>query len=149
MNFCGTSEAMKAYYKANPNAKKEQEAREAFTAEFVKNLATKPENNNVTQAVAKYRIPVVFHVYGNNFWGKTLTDAQIVSALAERPFLPVLPHSPPEPGQSFWLKDDEQDQHQPHRQRPQIRKDQRRVGLAQRTLYQPERFGQQGHERRA
>ena len=64
------------------NAKEEQAAREAFTAEFVKNFANKPENNKVT-AVAKYRIPVVFHVYGNNFWGKSLTDAQIVSALAE------------------------------------------------------------------
>ena len=37
-NFCGTSEAMQNYYKANPNAKEEQAAREAFTAEFVKKL---------------------------------------------------------------------------------------------------------------
>ena len=86
-NFCGTTEAMQKYYKTNPDAKAEQEAREAFTAEFVKNIANfKTESNNGQQAVAKYRIPVVFHVYGNSFGanGTTkLTDAQIVAALAE------------------------------------------------------------------
>ena len=82
-NFCGSTEVMQKYYKNNPNAKAEQEAREAFTAEFVKNFANKSEKNNEQQAAAKYRIPTVIHVYGNNFNGKQLTDAQIIAALTE------------------------------------------------------------------
>ena len=83
-DFCKTSEVMEEYYKANPQAKIENEALEAFTAEYAKNrLSNTSDKNAKTSAVAKYRIPVVFHVYGNNFWGKTLTDAQIINALAE------------------------------------------------------------------
>ena len=83
-NFCKTHEVMEEYYKANPQAKTEHDAREAFTKEYVKNFQVSSSSKNPqTAAVAKYRIPVVFHVYGNNFWGKALTDAQIVSALAE------------------------------------------------------------------
>lgn len=70
---------MDLYYKENPKAKADHEELEVFTQQF------KLQNTEAgkTNAVAKYRIPVVCHVYGNNFWGKTLTDKQIQDAINE------------------------------------------------------------------
>jgi hypothetical protein len=79
INLCATHEAMEAYYKLNPQARKEQEEREAFTQQYVSANA-EPQKSG---ALAKYRIPVVCHVYGNNFWGKALTDKQIEDAIKE------------------------------------------------------------------
>ncbi len=80
-HHCATSEKMEEYYAAHPEAKAQHDALEIFTQQFVAEAkaATKMEGTQL----AKYRIPVVFHVYGNNFWGKALTDAQIIKALAE------------------------------------------------------------------
>lgn len=80
-NLCATHDVMEEYYKRNPQAKIEHDALEVFTQEHIETL--KNSTANKSAALAKYRIPVVCHVYGNNFWGKTLTDAQIVNAIAE------------------------------------------------------------------
>ncbi len=80
-NLCSTHEAMEQYYKSNPQAKIEHDAREVFTQQYTQALQNPPANKSA--ALPKYRIPVVCHVYGNNFWGKALTDAQITAAIAE------------------------------------------------------------------
>jgi hypothetical protein len=79
INLCSTAEAMEAYYKANPQARMEHEELEQFTQQF----SAQHEVTGRTSMVPKYRIPVVCHVYGNNFWGKALTDAQIKAAIEE------------------------------------------------------------------
>jgi len=84
-NMCGTTRAMEEFYKANPEAKAEQDARETFTRQYIKNHPEVGKGPKVT-AAAKYRIPVVFHVYGgatHTFWGKTVTKAIIDGALAD------------------------------------------------------------------
>jgi hypothetical protein len=80
-NLCSSHEVMEEYYKANPQAKIEHDALEVFTQQHTQALQNSPANKST--AVPKYRIPVVCHVYGNNFWGKALTDAQIIAAVAE------------------------------------------------------------------
>jgi hypothetical protein len=80
-NLCSSHEVMEEYYKANPQAKIEHDALEVFTQQHTRALQNSPANKST--AVPKYRIPVVCHVYGNNFWGKALTDAQIIAAIAE------------------------------------------------------------------
>jgi hypothetical protein len=79
--ICSTHEAMEELYRYNPQAKAEHDALEVFTQQYTQNLQN--VQNGQRSAVAKYRIPVVCHVYGNNFWGKSLTDAQIIAAIAE------------------------------------------------------------------
>ena len=84
VNLCSTHEVMEVYYMNNPEAKAEQDEREIFTRQFVQ--AVKAANagaNTQKNVLPKYRIPVVCHVYGNNFWGKTLTDQQIQDAINE------------------------------------------------------------------
>jgi len=84
-NICRSTEAMEEYYKSNPAARKEQEDREAFTQGFVNRAGrTIPFTPSIPTpaATAKYRIPVVFHVYGTSFWGRALPDAEIIAALA-------------------------------------------------------------------
>src|SRR4051812_33806248 len=81
INLCSTHEAMEEYYKANPQARIEHDALEVFTQHYTQALENSPANKSA--ALPKYRIPVVCHVYGNNFWGKALTDAQITAAIAE------------------------------------------------------------------
>lgn len=82
--LCTTHEAMEAYYEANPQAKAEHEALEKFTQEYAQ---AHPVTDNLGKpTAAKYRIPVVFHVYGgptHTFWGKTVTKAIVVGALAD------------------------------------------------------------------
>lgn len=80
-NLCSTHEVMEAHYKANPHSKVEHDAREVFTQQYTQALQNASANKS--SALPKYRIPVVCHVYGNNFWGKALTDAQIIAAIAE------------------------------------------------------------------
>lgn len=79
VHLCSTHEAMEMYYKENNKAKADHEELEIFTQQF---NASQTETNKST-ALAKYRIPVVCHVYGNNFWGKALTDKQIQDAINE------------------------------------------------------------------
>ena len=75
--ICNTSEAMKSLFDSNEKAKKENDAFEVFTAEYVKqNSASK------TSTAVCYIIPVVFHVYGTMQSGQTVTDAKIIVALA-------------------------------------------------------------------
>ncbi|HSH65538.1 MAG TPA: zinc-dependent metalloprotease [Bacteroidia bacterium] len=79
VNLCSTHEAMEEYYSNNPQAKAEHDQLEQFTQQYI----PQAEKSNKSNALPKYRIPVVCHVYGNNFWGKALTDAQITNAIAE------------------------------------------------------------------
>jgi len=75
--ICNTSEAMKSLFETNELAKKENEAFEKFSNEYVKQHLTSKTNTAVC-----YIIPVVFHVYGTVHSGKTVTDAKIIAALA-------------------------------------------------------------------
>ncbi len=85
-HLCNTSVVMQEYLNNNSEAKKEQEEREAFTKKFI---GSQEEQVNLkTQGVTafKYRIPVVFHVYGganHTFWGKTVTASTVQQALAD------------------------------------------------------------------
>lgn len=75
---CHTSEAMKWLYENNPSAKKEMEAFEIYTENFVK----QHQVSKGTMANC-YVIPVVFHVYGTTQSGKTINNPLIINALAK------------------------------------------------------------------
>jgi len=84
-NICGAEKAMEELFHSNPQAKEEQEAREAFTQQYIQDHPEAGHTEKIS-SVAKYRIPVVFHVYGgatHTFWGKTVTKAIIDGAIAE------------------------------------------------------------------
>lgn len=81
VNLCSTTQAMEDYFKHHPQARAEYEELENFTQQYREKYVT--ESKKERSAAAKYRIPVVCHVYGNNFWGKTLTDKQIEDAINE------------------------------------------------------------------
>ena len=85
-NICGTDKAMKEFYRSNPQAKEEQQAREIFIQQYIESHPNTGNPERTTSTVAKYRIPVVMHVYGgptHTFWGKTVTKAIIDGAIAE------------------------------------------------------------------
>lgn len=67
---CRTSELMEALYKAHPKSREEAQKFNEFTKSF----------KSPTKATS-YIIPVVFHVFGTTFNGKTVTDAIIQNAL--------------------------------------------------------------------
>ncbi|NJO91260.1 MAG: T9SS type A sorting domain-containing protein [Chloroflexia bacterium] len=69
---CGTSEQMEAFYKLHPEAKDEAKVLEEFTKRF---------KTDATKAAESYVIPVVFHVFGTSFNGKSVTTALIEDAL--------------------------------------------------------------------
>ncbi len=69
---CGTSEQVEAFYKMHPEAKDEAKIIEEFTAQF---------KSDATKATGTYVIPVVFHVFGTSFNGKSVTTALIEDAL--------------------------------------------------------------------
>lgn len=75
---CGTDKAMEEYYLKNPNARIENENFELFTAKHVEKTL-----NSARVAAPPYVIPVVFHVYGNDFSGRVVNDAIITRALQE------------------------------------------------------------------
>lgn len=71
-----------SYFEQNPNARQEAEKLERITRNFIqqKRSATK---NGITQnkAGGPYVIPIVFHVFGTDFVGKTVDDALVKDAL--------------------------------------------------------------------
>jgi trimeric autotransporter adhesin len=71
---CGTTSAMQAWYRKNPASRIEAQRLNEFTKSF------KSISSGRTQA-ATYVIPVVFHVFGSDFAGATVTDAKIITAL--------------------------------------------------------------------
>jgi hypothetical protein len=73
--LCKTSEAMKAFYKSNPEAQKEKEAFEKYTQEFAENFSQQ-KNSAIC-----YVIPVVFHVYGTTQGGYPVNLSIIQGAL--------------------------------------------------------------------
>lgn len=69
---CSTSEAMKSYYLKNPDAAVKAQAFENYVRNFI---ANKSQLERARQT--SYTIPVVFHVFGTDFWGKTVTVSKI------------------------------------------------------------------------
>lgn len=72
---CGTSKAMQELYQARPDAQKRAQEFNQFTEVFSTQLA------NQRMATATYTIPVVFHVFGSDFLGSSVTQAIIEDAL--------------------------------------------------------------------
>jgi hypothetical protein len=73
---CRTREVNDLQLKNHPNSLKENKAFSLFSKEYEKKLKTKKTTVNDT-----YIIPVVFHVYGTSFNGKTVTLEKIQAAL--------------------------------------------------------------------
>ena len=69
--MCHSDEQMKQFYKNNPNALQEALKFEELTR----------TRKNTTGRTGGYVIPVVFHVFGTDFAGKTVTDNTIITAL--------------------------------------------------------------------
>lgn len=86
--YCGTEQVMRAHYQQHPAAKARLEAEQTAVSERLRrdgksragalkgSFAEQALNSNPT-----YIIPVVFHVYGTVFNGKTVNDAVIIDAL--------------------------------------------------------------------
>lgn len=74
---CNTSEANKAYFKNHPEALEEYQN---FNNRF---LVNKGRGYKSSGDKVDYIIPVVFHVYGNDFNGKTVNDELIKQAMVE------------------------------------------------------------------
>lgn len=72
--MCEVSRATNPVYSTEA-AKKENDAFEAWTAEFVKNKAAKTFSGEC------YVIPIVFHVYGTTQGGKTVSNSLIINAV--------------------------------------------------------------------
>ena len=77
LHSCRTKEANELQLKNNPNSLKEHDGFNLFSKEYAKKLKTKKIAANTT-----YVIPVVFHVYGTTFNGRTVTLQKIQDALA-------------------------------------------------------------------
>ncbi|MFZ6008914.1 MAG: M43 family zinc metalloprotease [Bacteroidota bacterium] len=73
---CRTDLAMAEHFQLSPVSR---EAMERFE-EFTRNHVDRFYRGGRTQA-GSYNIPVVFHVYGTDFAGKTVNDATIINAL--------------------------------------------------------------------
>nr|WP_199001791.1 zinc-dependent metalloprotease [Flavobacterium sp. ASV13] len=73
---CRTREVNELQLKNHPNSLKEQKEFNLFSKEYAKKLKSKKTTANTT-----YVIPVVFHVYGTSFNGKTVTLEKIQKAL--------------------------------------------------------------------
>ncbi|WP_420600935.1 M43 family zinc metalloprotease [Flagellimonas sp.] len=69
---CRTSEVNGIYFQNNISAQKEY-----------KSFSKKSKSQNTTDKSMSYQIPVVFHVYGSSFNGKSVDDALIKKALEE------------------------------------------------------------------
>ncbi|WP_291867182.1 M43 family zinc metalloprotease [Maribacter sp.] len=69
---CRTSEVNEIYFQKNISAQKEY-----------KSFNKKSKAQNTTDKSMSYQIPVVFHVYGSSFNGKSVNDALIKRALEE------------------------------------------------------------------
>jgi len=73
---CRTKEVNELQLKNHPGSLKESKAFNFFSKEYAKKLKTNKSSINTT-----YTIPVVFHVYGTSFNGKTVTLEKIQTAL--------------------------------------------------------------------
>jgi hypothetical protein len=73
---CQTKDVNELQLKRNPKSLKEHNAFNLFSKEYTKKLKTQK-----TAATTTYIIPVVFHVYGTSFNGKTVTLEKIKAAL--------------------------------------------------------------------
>ncbi|WP_374173330.1 M43 family zinc metalloprotease [Flavobacterium tructae] len=73
---CRTKEVNELQLKNHPGSLKESKAFNFFSKEYAKKLKTNKSSVNTT-----YTIPVVFHVYGTSFNGKTVTLEKIQTAL--------------------------------------------------------------------
>jgi hypothetical protein len=73
---CRTKEVNDLQLKRNPKSLKERDAFNLFSKEYARKLKTQK-----SAATTTYIIPVVFHVYGTSFNGKTVTLEKIKTAL--------------------------------------------------------------------
>lgn len=73
---CLTDLAMAEHFALNPESKANLEQFEQFTAQYISK-----KNTDGRIAAGSYVIPVVFHVYGTDFAGKTVNDNTIITAL--------------------------------------------------------------------
>ena len=73
--YCGSDDAMKSHFANNAGALAQHNAFETFTANFIADPSRKSARTATTY------IPVVFHVYGTDFAGKTVTEQTIATAL--------------------------------------------------------------------
>ena len=73
---CRTKEVNELQLKNHPGSLKESKAFNFFSKEYAKKLKTNKSSVNTT-----YTIPVVFHVYGTSFNGKTVTLEKIQKSL--------------------------------------------------------------------
>lgn len=74
---CRAKEVNEGQFKRNPKSLKEYNEFNVFSKKYAERLNTKK-----SVAAATYVIPVVFHVYGTSFNGRTVTLAKIQDALA-------------------------------------------------------------------
>ncbi|SMD32553.1 Por secretion system C-terminal sorting domain-containing protein [Reichenbachiella faecimaris] len=72
---CGTSQAMEELYKARPEAAKKAQEFNQFTKTF------EVQQSAQRKAASGYTIPVVFHVFGSDFQGASVTQSIIEDAL--------------------------------------------------------------------
>lgn len=75
---CGTHSAMEELYHRNPEALQEAREFEEFTKHFSENFQSRARAKNTD-----YIIPVVFHVFGSDFEGRTVTVELVENALRE------------------------------------------------------------------
>jgi trimeric autotransporter adhesin len=73
---CKTSEVMEALYSSSTSARAEMESFEEFTQGHLRKILSEGRVK-----AGSYTIPVVFHVYGTDFAGKTVNDNTIITAL--------------------------------------------------------------------
>lgn len=79
---CRTSDMNKQVLEASPKAMQEYRELEQFTKDYVKALNDKKKNNdNAISSNPTYIIPVVFHVFGTDFAGASVTQSTIEQAL--------------------------------------------------------------------
>ncbi|MBI2269320.1 MAG: T9SS type A sorting domain-containing protein [Bacteroidetes bacterium] len=76
INPCGTSELLEKQIKEHPELLKQMEEFQKYQADFAQKRAAAK-----TSSVAKYIIPVVFHVI-HNYGAENISDAQINDAIA-------------------------------------------------------------------
>jgi len=73
--YCGSDDAMKAHFLSNADAQASYHAFEKFTANFISDPLLGSARTTTTY------IPVVFHVYGTDFAGASVTEETIITAL--------------------------------------------------------------------
>ena len=89
-NPCGFDAGVAEFEQTHPEVIKANEEREKFIEQYSKqHFNESPYNaDRSTEAVAKYRIPVVFHIFGSagpsyNFWGHNVVDAAKIAQVLQ------------------------------------------------------------------